>query len=121
MFSYIAKYASKAESNAPQFPALLAGVLERMDNAATAQSMCQKLLNKMLGERAYSAQETAHLLLGIPLVRTSLQFQSLNLSKDGSLRAIGEEDDAEDEPADGVPEEGSDETRRMTGTSWVQR
>ncbi|KAI0367563.1 hypothetical protein BV20DRAFT_1000234, partial [Pilatotrama ljubarskyi] len=42
----------------------------------------------MLGERTYSAQETAHLLLGIPLVRTSVTFQNLNLSKNGSLRAL---------------------------------
>ncbi|TFK89924.1 hypothetical protein K466DRAFT_462268, partial [Polyporus arcularius HHB13444] len=98
--SYIAKYASKAESNAPQFPALLASIAEQADTAATAQSMCQKLLNKMLGERAYSAQETAHLLLGIPLVRTSVQFQTLNLSKDGSLRPIGRGDEDGEPQAD---------------------
>ncbi len=73
----------------------------------------------MLGERTYSAQETAHLLLGIPLVRTSVTFQSLNLARDGSLRALGTTagDAAEeiDEPIEG---EGN---RVVTDRSWLQR
>lgn len=64
--SYIAKYASKAESNAPAFPALLSDIVAQMSDTATVQSACQKPLNKILGERMYSAQETAHLLLSIP-------------------------------------------------------
>jgi hypothetical protein len=69
-----------------------------MDEAATAKSACQKLLNKMLGERTYSAQETAHLLLGIPLVRTSVSFQTLNLGAEGGIRELhtNEGDLAED-------------------------
>ncbi|OBZ66500.1 hypothetical protein A0H81_13517 [Grifola frondosa] len=99
--SYIAKYASKAESDAPAFPNLLAGVIEKMDNTATARSACQKLLNKMLGERTYSAQETAHLLLGIPL--------------DGALRALAEE------ASDDLGAEDTGDDRPVTGDSWIQR
>lgn len=105
--SYIAKYASKAESSTATFPDLLASVVEHMPPGHNAQSACQKLLNKMLGERTYSAQETAHLLLGIPLVRTSVSFQSLNLSKDGSLRAL--------------MDAGDDADQAMTRESWIQR
>lgn len=54
------------------------------------QAACQRMLNKMLSERAYSAQETAHLLLGIPLVWTSASFQTLNLSAEGSLQQLQE-------------------------------
>ncbi|KAJ7434964.1 hypothetical protein B0H11DRAFT_1756738, partial [Mycena galericulata] len=93
--NYIAKYATKAEQQAPGFPELLEGVVKQMGTGGTAQSACQKLLNKMLGERTYSAQETAHLLLGIPLVRTSVSFQTLFLDKEGSLREL-EGDDGEE-------------------------
>ncbi|KAJ7904999.1 hypothetical protein B0H13DRAFT_2663344 [Mycena leptocephala] len=78
----------------------------------TAKSACQKLLNKMLGERTYSAQETAHLLLGIPLVCVSVSFQTLNLGAEGGIREVQTNDD------DGV--EDLDE-RRVTGDSWFQR
>ncbi len=116
-FSYIAKYASKAESNAPAFPAMLASIVQNLQQENTAVSVCQKLLNKMLGERTYTAQETAHLLLGVPLVRTSVSFQSLNLSKDGSSRALQDEPDTEDPmsmAADG-------EDRVVTAESWLQK
>ena len=63
-----------------------------MEEDGTAQSACQKMLNKMLGERAYSAQETAHLLLGIPLVRTSVTFQTLYIGAEGGFRELGVND-----------------------------
>jgi hypothetical protein len=64
-----------------------------MGQTGNAQSVCQKPLNKMLGERTYSAQEMAHLLLGIPLVRTSVSFQTLFLAKEGGMRELEDEDD----------------------------
>lgn len=69
----------------------------------------------MLGERAYSAQETAHLLLGIPLVRTSVTFQNLNLSKNGSLHALVERRGDEAEAAMDIDDQA------VTGQSWIQR
>jgi hypothetical protein len=83
-----------------------------MDEGATAKSACQKLLNKMLGERTYSAQETAHLLLGIPLIRASVSFQTLTLAAEGCMRELEtNEDDGEDDPNE----------RHVTGHSWMQR
>ena len=76
---YITKYATKAEKNAPAFLEILSSVVNSMAPEGSAESACQKLLNKMLGERAYSAQETAHLLQGIPLVHCSVSFKTLNL------------------------------------------
>ncbi len=95
---------------------MLSDIVQNMQQGNSAQSACQKLLNKMLGERTYSAQETAHLLLGIPLVRTSVSFQSLNLSKDGSSRPLQEDPDPEDAP---VPE--GEPARAVTTESWLQR
>ena len=96
---YIAKYASKSEKQAPAFPELLASVANSMNGDGTTQSACQKVLNKMLGERTYSAQETAHLLvlLGIPLrvVRASVSFQTIYVCRDGGYRELVAQGDAE--------------------------
>ncbi|KAF9536267.1 hypothetical protein CPC08DRAFT_590772, partial [Agrocybe pediades] len=116
---YIAKYASKAEKQAPAFPELLAGVTSSMDNDATAQQACQKILNKMLGERSYSAQETAHLLLGIPLVRASSSFKTIYIGAEGSFREIGEQQ-ADNETSAEEQMEGVGE-RTVTKESWLQR
>lgn len=89
-----------------------------MGDGGTAQSACQKFLNKMLGERTYSAQETAHLLLGIPLVRTSVSFQTLFLDRDGSMRELEDEDD---EALEADEMENAGGGRRVTGDSWLQR
>lgn len=113
--SYIAKYATKAEQQAPGFPELLEGVVKQMPDTGTAQSACQKMLNKMLGERTYSAQETAHLLLGVPLVRTSVAFQTQYIGEEGGMRELEDENELE---ADGEEVGGE---RRVTGDSWLQR
>ena len=49
VIDYIAKYALKSEKEAPTFPELLASVANSMDGDGTAQTACQKVLNKMLG------------------------------------------------------------------------
>ena len=92
--NYIAKCASKPEKQAPVFSELLAGIVNGMDGEGTAQSACQKLLNKMLGERTYSAQGTAHLLLGIPLVRASTCHRKMEVFSGTSFQTIhiGEEE-----------------------------
>lgn len=113
-YSYVAKYASKAEQNAPAFPSLLLEVTNHMDAGGTAQAACQRMLNKMLSEWAYSAQETAHLLLGIPLVRTSVVFQTLNLSAEGSLQQLQEQ-------TNHVNIDMPEDERSVTMDSWLQR
>ena len=109
--SYVAKYATKSEKQAPAFPQMLKGVVEHVDASVGVQTACQKLLNKMIGERTYSAQETAHLLQGIPLVRSSASFQTLNLARNGSLRRLG----------DVEGNEGEGDERPVTSESWLQR
>jgi hypothetical protein len=115
--SYIAKYATKAEQNAPAFPELLRSAAQSLDAASSAQLACQKFLNKMLGERTYSAQETAHLLLGIPLVRTSVIFQILDLGRDAQ-RELQPEQAKQGANAEQAEVE---RTPNVTGLSWIQR
>ena len=93
---------------------MLADIASSMDTAASVQGVCSKFLNRMIGESAYSSQETSHLLLGLPLVRSSGSFQTIYLGKDGSMREI--EADA------GVPAGGeAAEERAATGESMLQR
>jgi hypothetical protein len=74
------------------------------------------MLNKMLGERTYSAQETAHLLLGIPLVRASTSFQTVYLGAEGGYRELlVNESTGEGEMA------GAEEDPSLTSDSWLQR
>lgn len=75
----------------------------------------------MLGECTYSVQETAHLLLSVPLVRTSVSFQTVNLASEGSYRELDilPEDPIEEQAGDG--EEDGRTGRRVTGDSWMQR
>ena len=112
--NYIAKYASKAEKQAPAFPELLAGIVNEMEREGTATLACTKMLNKMLGERTYSAQETAHLLLGIPLVRASTTFQTIYIGAEGGFRELGTEEGA---MANGEGENNP----AATTESWLQR
>lgn len=101
---------------------MLSDILSGMDPHATARTACQKLLNKMVGERTYSAQETSHLLLGIPLVRSSVSFSNLNLSSGGALRELARVDrEDRDEMAMDVEGPPADDDQAVTGDSWVQR
>ncbi|KAF5331234.1 hypothetical protein D9611_013064 [Ephemerocybe angulata] len=109
---YAAKYATKAEKQSPAFPELLAGVVNDADGALPAQRACQKLLNKMIGERAYSAQEVSHLMLGIPLVRMSWTVQSVSIGPEGGFREVQVADE-------GQPDISAEDA--VTGQSWLQR
>ena len=59
----------------------------------------------MVGERAYSA----HLFLGIPLVRSSATFQTLSIAAEGGFRAI----------VPPVADDGEDQA--VTTKSWIQK
>jgi ATP-dependent DNA helicase PIF1 len=115
--NYIAKYASKDERQAPAFPQLLASVANSMDDNGSAQMACRKTLNKMLGERSYSAQETAHLLLGIPLVRASVTFHTVYIGADGGFRQVHIDNDK----SSNVAEHDNSFDRPLTGPSVMQR
>ena len=85
---YVAKYATKAERQAPQFGVMLNDILGSVQASTRASTVCQKLLNKMIGEREYSAQETHHLLNGLPLYHSSRSFDTLSLTSTGALRVL---------------------------------
>ena len=96
VLEYCAKYATKCEPRSQTLKDIYATIVRslRDDNRASLRAV-QKLLINSVGERDYSAQETCHLLLQLPMFRASRDFVVLSL--DGS-RAV-EEHLTEDQPA----------------------
>ena len=78
--NYIAKYCSKTETKSEDYHQIFNSVLTSLENDIPSQVVFQKLLSKLIVERDWTAQECSHLLLGLPLHKTSRQFKSLNLS-----------------------------------------
>ena len=62
--------------------AVYGNVLKTLKSDSSSLKMVQKLMISSVGERDYSAQETCHLLMGLPMYRTSRDFVILSL--DGS-------------------------------------
>jgi ATP-dependent DNA helicase PIF1 len=90
---YICKYASKSEPRSAAFSEILNKILNNSRPSDSSLGIFQKLLLSTIAERDISAQETCHLLLGIPLYHSSRRFITLNLNKEAPrwLRGTGNE------------------------------
>lgn len=67
VINYIAKYCSKAEKKTKPFDALAAELIPRVSSRQPVVSFAAKIMDALLTERDWSAQEVCHVLLGIPL------------------------------------------------------
>src|SRR6185437_10490868 len=76
---YVAKYATKSEPRS-SFSEILNNILSESDPSDSSLGSFQRLLLHTVAERDFSAQETCHLLLGLPLYHSSRQFVVLNLN-----------------------------------------
>jgi hypothetical protein len=65
--NYIAKCCTKEEKKTVTYADLVKEVLPRLNCAKPLLSLVSKTMNKLIGERDWSAQEVCHLLLNIPL------------------------------------------------------
>ncbi|CAG8650526.1 20724_t:CDS:2 [Cetraspora pellucida] len=79
---YVAKYASKSELRSATFSELLNKILHESRPSDSSLGAFQHLLLHTVAEHDISAQETCHLLLGIPLYHSSHRFVTLNLNKE---------------------------------------
>ena len=95
VIEYCAKYATKCEPRSQPLKEIFSTIVRSLKDDNTSLKAVQKLLINSVGERDYSAQETCHLLLQLPMFRASRDFVVLSL--DGS-RAV-EEQLNEDQPA----------------------
>ena len=79
---YVAKYATKSEPRSKALQQVYRSIMKSINDDGTPLKVVQKLLTSTVGERDFSAQETCHLLLMLPMVRSSRDFVVLSL--DGS-------------------------------------
>ena len=82
---YCAKYATKCEPRSQPLKEVFTNIVRSLKDDNTSLKAVQKLLINSVSERDYSAQETCHLLLQLPMFRASRHF--IMLSLDGS-RAV---------------------------------
>ncbi len=94
VIEYCAKYATKCEPRSQTLKEVFTTIVRSLKDDSTSLKAVQKLLINSVGERDYSAQETCHLLLQLPMFRASRDF--IVLSLDGS-RAV------EDQLQEGQP------------------
>ena len=85
VIEYCTKYVTKSEPRSQLLRDVYTSIVRSLKEGNNSLKAVQKLLINSVGERDYSAQETCHLLLQLPLVKTSRDFIVVNL--DGS-RAI---------------------------------
>lgn len=83
---YIAKYASKSETSAVPYMETLEKLCRSADGDCNAKKILLKLLMTTVGERDYSAQEVAHVLMGWPLYRCSREFVKLCIHDDSWVK-----------------------------------
>ena len=88
VLDYCTKYVTKSEPRSQPLRELFASLAQSLKEGNTSLQMAQKLLINCVGERDYSAQETCHLLLQLPMFKSSREF--IILSLDGS-RAVHSE------------------------------
>ena len=82
VIEYITKYATKCEPRSQTLKDVYTNIVQHLQDDSSALKLIQKLLVNSVGERDFSAQETCHLLLQLPLVRSTRDYTILSL--DGS-------------------------------------
>ena len=76
---YCAKYATKSEPQSQPMREIFQTVVDSLKNGNTSLTVVQKLLINSVGKRDYSAQETCHLLMQLPMFKASRDFVVLSL------------------------------------------
>ena len=84
---YCTKYVTKSEPRSQSLKDIFTNMVKSLKDGNRSLKAVQKLLNNSVGDRDYSAQETCHLLLHLPMFKASRDFIVLGL--DGS-RAVEE-------------------------------
>ena len=88
VIEYCTKYVTKSEPRSQSLKEVFTTIVRSLKEGNNSLKAVQKLLINSVGERDYSAQETCHLLLQIPMFKASRDF--IILSLDGS-RAVQEQ------------------------------
>ena len=82
VIEYCTKYVTKSEPRSQSLKEMFTAIVRSLKEGNNSLKAVQKLLINSVGERDYSAQETCHLLLQLPMFKASRDFVVLSL--DGS-------------------------------------
>ena len=82
VINYVAKYATKSEPRSKSLKTVYSTIIKSLKDDDKSLKVVQKILINSVRERDYSAQETCHLLLQLPMYHASRDFVILGL--DGS-------------------------------------
>ena len=82
VIEYCTKYVTKSEPRSQSLKEVFTTIVQSLKEGNSSLKAVQKLLINSVGERNYSAQETCHLLLQLPMFKASRDF--IVLSLDGS-------------------------------------
>ncbi len=94
VINYCAKYATKPEPRSKALKSVYGNVLKSLKgDDASALKVVQKVMISSVGERDFSAQETCHLLLQLPMFRASRDFVVLSLDYSRQLEDHFEENE----------------------------
>ena len=83
VIEYCTKYVTKSEPRSQSLKEVFTSIVHSLKEGNKSLKAVQKLLINSVGERDYSAQETCHILLQLPMFKASRDF--IVLSLDGSL------------------------------------
>ena len=78
VLSYVGKYVSKPEKSSVSYTELQSQVLPFVNDRAPLLSFISKMLNRLIGERDWSAQEVSYILLQLPVQESSRQVVNLD-------------------------------------------
>ena len=81
---YMAKYAAKGEPQSQTVHSIFKTCVDNISCSSHAHKALRSAMLRCIGERDYSAQETCHMLLSLPLYGCSFNFATVNL--DGSKK-----------------------------------
>ena len=84
---YIAKYIAKGEPRSRSVSAIFSQAVNTLNDNSTSRSMLRSIMICAAGERDYSAQETAHMLLSLPLVSCTYNFITISLNGERRIQS----------------------------------
>jgi len=79
VLEYLAKYVSKPEKQTESYEELMKRLLPSINTNRPVLSAVTKLMNQLIAERDWSAQEVCHILLDLPLQHGSRQVLNVDV------------------------------------------
>ena len=90
---YMAKYVAKAEPRSRTVSDIFTSCVQSCPQDGDSRAALRRAMIRAVGERDFSAQETAHMLLSLPLTSCTFSFCTLSLTGDRKIIRNAETDE----------------------------